>query len=155
MDKFKPFQIKHYLVFIVADQKFAIDIFDIESIHSSSRTDTFDDMEDLKTAVRLHKRVIPIIDLRKKLNLKGGDELVQPSLVFLKRVEDKSRSIVGIQVDQILEIVETLVPKKPDGKTNRLVKAMIGLKTEIVTVLRFTDVVKENELSNVESEIMN
>jgi chemotaxis signal transduction protein len=155
MEDFRPLQMKHYLIFVVADQKFAIDILDIESIHASNRTDVADDMADLKAAVRLHKKVIPIIDLRKKLKLRGGDSLVQPSLVFLKRMDAKMRSIVGVQIDEILEIVETLVPKKPEGKSNRLIKVMLGLKTEVIPVLRFVDIVKEEELSNVESEILN
>ena len=155
MEDFRPLQMKHYLIFVVADQKFAIDILDIESIHASNRTDVADDMADLKAAVRLHKKVIPIIDLRKKLKLRGGDSLVQPSLVFLKRMDAKMRSIVGVQIDEILEIVETLVPKKPEGKSNRLIKVMLGLKTEVIQVLRFIDIVKEEELSNVESEILN
>ncbi len=155
MENFRPLQMKHYLVFVVADQKFAIDILDIQSIHASNRKDVYDDMEDLKTAVRLHKKVVPIIDLRKKLKLHGSDDLIQPSLVFLKRMNAKMRSIVGVQIDQILEIVETLVPKKPEGKSNRLIKAMIGLKTEVIPVLRFADIVNAGELSNVESEILN
>jgi chemotaxis signal transduction protein len=155
MEDFRPLQMKHYLIFVVADQKFAIDILDIESIHASNRTDVADDMADLKAAVRLHKKVIPIIDLRKKLKLRGGDSLVQPSLVFLKRMDAKMRSIVGVQIDEILEIVETLVPKKPERKSNRLIKVMLGLKTEVIPVLRFVDIVKEEELSNVESEILN
>jgi len=155
MEDFRPLQMKHYLIFVVADQKFAIDILDIESIHASNRTDVADDMADLKAAVRLHKKVIPIIDLRKKLKLRGGDSLVQPSLVFLKRMDAKMRSIVGVQIDEILEIVETLVPKKPEGKSNRLIKVMLGLKTEVIQVLRFIDIVKEEELSNIESEILN
>jgi hypothetical protein len=32
---------------------------------------------------------------------------------------------------------------------------MLGLKTEVIPVLRFVDIVKEEELSNVESEILN
>jgi chemotaxis signal transduction protein len=155
MDDFRPLQLKHYLVFLVADQKFAIDICDIESIQASNRKDALDDMEDLKAAVRLLKKVVPIINLRNKLKLRGTERLVQPSLVFVKRVINKTVSLVGVQVDQILEIVETLVPKKTNGKSNRLIKVMVGLKTEVITVLRFSDIVEEGELSPIESEVLN
>jgi len=155
MDDFRPLQIKHYLVFKVADQKFAVDIRDIESIHSSNRKDVFDDMEDLKAAVRLHKKVIPIINLRNKLKLKGSNNLVQPSLIFVRQMKDNTFSLAGVQVDQILEIVETMVPKKTNGKSNRLIKVMIGLKTEVITVLRFNDIVGEGELSIMENEYLN
>lgn len=155
MDDFRPLQIKHYLVFKVADQKFAIDIRDIESIHSSNRSDVFDDMEDLKAAVRLHKKVVPIINLRNKLKIRGSNNLVQPSLVFVKQTVDKAVSLAGVQVDQILEIVETMVPKKPNGKSNRLIKVMIGLKTEVITVLRFCDIVEQGELTTIENEYLN
>jgi chemotaxis signal transduction protein len=112
-------------------------------------------MEDLKAAVRLLKKVVPIINLRNKLKLRGTERLVQPSLVFVKRVINKTVSLVGVQVDQILEIVETLVPKKTNGKSNRLIKVMVGLKTEVITVLRFSDIVEEGELSPIESEVLN
>src|ERR1035437_4922495 len=97
MDDFRPMQLKHYLVFVVAEQKFAIDICDIESIHASNRKDVMDDMEDLKAAVRLLKKVVPIINLRNKLKLRGTERLVQPSLVFVKRILNKTVSLVGVQ----------------------------------------------------------
>jgi chemotaxis signal transduction protein len=154
MENFTPLQLKHYLAFTVANEKFAIDILDIDSIHTSAGKDGFDDIEDLKTAVRLHKRVIPIINMQKKLRLKGSLP-EQPSLIFLKVKEENTTSLVGLQVDQLLEIVEIMVPRKPDKKNPRLIKAMIGLQQEIIMVLRAKDVVSSEELIQSENQVPN
>jgi chemotaxis signal transduction protein len=154
MEDFRPLQIKHYLVFEVAKKKFAIDILDVDSIHTSSG-DGSDDMDDLRAAVRLHKHVVPIINLRKKLNLHCEERPLLASLIFLKNRQKSSTSIVGLKVDQTLEIVEIYVAKDPNGRQPRLIKAMIGLTNEVVSVLNISDIVKEEEPHLLHVEAMN
>lgn len=155
MEEFRPLLLKHYLIFRVANETFAIDIVDVESIQSSRRKPVFDDMDDLKVAVRMFKRLVPIINLRKRLCLKGPDPL-NPSLVFLKYKEDSGNySIVGIQVDETYEIVETMVPKKINGKGPRLIKVLVGIKQQLVFVLRIKDIITNDELVNPMSQVLN
>lgn len=155
MSEFLPLQLKHYLIFTVADQKFAFDINDIDSIHTSRKRNVFEDIDDLRTAVRLHKKVVPIINLRKKLGLHSNEPEYFHSLIFLKRREQFSNLIIGVQVDFTLEIVESLVAKKPNGKTNRLIKHRVGNRTEPVVVLRFKDIISEKEFQPQEHEFLN
>ena len=154
MEDFKPLQLKHYLIFKLAEEKFAIDILDIESIHTSRRKGMFDDMEDLRIAFRMYKRLIPIINLRERFRLKGKAPL-QPSLIFLKCKENDMTPVVGIQVDQTLEVIESMVHKKPDGKSIRLIKAMCDYKQEVIMVLRVKDIMNSTEQVNSMSPVMN
>lgn len=154
MEEFRPLQLKHYLIFIVANEKFAIDIVDIESIHTSRRKNLFDDINDLRLSVRLYKRLVPLINLRKKLRL-HGDKPEQPALIFLKCPENPNESIVGIQVDQTVEIIETLVPKKSNGKKTRLIKAMLGINQEVIMVLRIKDIVGNDKLIGTSTPMLN
>jgi chemotaxis signal transduction protein len=146
MEEFRPLQLKHYLIFKIADEKFAIDILDVESIHASRRKAVFEDMDDLRTAIKIYKRLIPVINLRKSLRLKG-DKPLQPSLIFLA-CKDINDPIVGVQVDEIVEIVETMVPKKSNGKSTRLIKAMCGFSQEVLMVLRLKDIIDNDEIVN-------
>jgi chemotaxis signal transduction protein len=154
MEEFRPLQLKHYLILKVANEKFAIDILDIESIHTSTRKSTFDDIADLKVAVKLYKRLVPIINLRKRLHLSGA-EPINPSLIFLKSQDDSLSPIIGIQVDQTLEIIEAMVPKKTNGKSTRLIKAMINIEHEVVMVLRIKDIINSEELIGTLSPVFN
>ncbi|HEY4788120.1 MAG TPA: chemotaxis protein CheW [Bacteroidales bacterium] len=147
MDTFKPLQLKHYLIFKVADEKFAIDILDIESVHTSIQKPVFEDLDDLRTAVKIYKKLVPVINLRNELRLRGSLP-VQPSLVFLKN-KDTVNPIIGVQVDEIVEITEAMVPKKLNGKSTRLVKAISGLAQEIIMVLRIKDILSNDKLINV------
>jgi len=154
MEEFQPLQLKHYLVFKVANEKFAVDILDIESIHTSRRKGLFDDMEDVRISVRMYKKLVPIIKLRDRFRLNGETPL-HPSLIFLKCKEDNMGPVVGIQVDQTLEVVESLVPKKTNGKTTRLIKAMCDIKQEIIMVLRIKDIINNTELINTMNPALN
>jgi chemotaxis signal transduction protein len=154
MEEFRPLLLKHYLLFKVANEKFAVDIADIESIHASKRKNGFDNMDDLKIAVRMYKRLVPIINLRQKLKLHNPD-LVNPSLVFIKCKEIDIAPVIGLQVDEIIEIIETVVPKKTNGKSTRLIKAMIKLKTEVVMVLRLKDILTMDEFMNPAQLLLN
>src|ERR1039457_2555083 len=106
MENFEPLKIRHFLITGVADKKFAFDINEIDSIHTSRRKGALDDMEDLKAAVRLHKKVIPIINLRRKFVLKSAPLPLFPSLLFLKSKEHGKSALIGVQVDITLEIIE-------------------------------------------------
>ena len=46
MDNFEPLKIRHFLITEVAGKKFAFDINDIDSIHTSHRSGVFDGMEE-------------------------------------------------------------------------------------------------------------
>lgn len=153
MEEFRPLQLKQYLIFKVANEKFAIDILDVESIHSSRRRAMFEDVDDLIIAIKIYKQLVPVINLRKKLRLKG-DKPVQPSLIFLK-CKDSLNSIVGIQVDETVEITETLVPKKPNGKSTRLIKTQCGLNQEVLMVLRVQDILNNDEFINTNPSVLN
>lgn len=153
MEDFRPLQLKHYLVIKVANQKFAIDILDVESIHASRRKNIFEDMDDLMTAVRRFKRLVPVINLRKRLNLKETLPL-NPSLIFLKTT-DFDNPFIGIQVDEVMEMVETMVPKKPNGKTTRLIKALCGLHQEVLMVLRINDILYKDIINTNSTPILN
>ena len=155
MEDFKPLQLKHYLVFKVADQKFAFDILDIDSIHTSKNNKVFHDILDQKIAIRLHKRVVPIINLRNKLKLPNSEPADFHTLIFLKRYTDLENNIIGIQVDYNVEIVESIVPKKYNGNCNCLITVRNGNETESVRVLRFKDIISETELHPLETEVWN
>jgi chemotaxis signal transduction protein len=154
MEEFRPLLLKHYLVFKVANEKFAIDILDVESIQSSRRKMIFDDIDDLKISVRIYKRLVPIINLRKKMHLKGA-ESIHPSLVFLKYRESADNPVIGIQVDETVEIIETMVPKKANGKSTRLIKALVGINQEVLMVLRIKDIINNDELVSTRSSVLN
>ena len=154
MEEFRPLQFKHYLIFKVANEKFAMDILDIESIHTSRRKSAFDDIEDSRIAVRRFKRLVPIINLRKQLRLFSNDH-TNPSLLFIKCKEENIAPIIGLQVDEIIEIIETVVPQKPDGKRTRLIKAMVGTYDEVVMVLRVKDVVSDDKPVDVSNPVLN
>ena len=153
MEDFRPLQLKHYLVIKVANQKFAIDILDVESIHASGCKNMFEDMDDLMTAVRRFKRLVPVINLRKRLNLKETLPL-NPSLIFLKTT-DFNNPFIGIQVDEVMEMVETMVPKKPNGKTTRLIKTLCGLHQEVLMVLRIKDILYKDSINTNPTPILN
>jgi chemotaxis signal transduction protein len=155
MGSYKPLEFKHYLIFEVAKEKFAFDILDIDSIHTSNRKCRKDNMEDLRTAVRLYKKLLPIINLEMIMGLQSESDLYQPSIVFLKNRNQYPDDVIGVQVDRTIDIIETAVPKLENNKPHRLVKMLIGQKEEVIHVLRVKDIVSNNEHVPVKAEIMN
>lgn len=155
MNTYNPLELKHYLVFEVAGEMFAFDVLDIDSIHSSNRKRGLDNMEDIRTAVRLYKKLVPIIDLGKVMGLQPAQKSMQPSLIFIKNRNKFPDDIVGIQIDKTIDIIETSIPKREDNRPHRLVKVMIGQKSEIVHVLRAKDVVLPQEHKPNLIEVLN
>ena len=155
MEKYNPFEIKHYIVFDVAGKKFAFDILDIDSIHSSDRQTDSDDMHDMKVAVRLYKKLVPIVNLRKKFGLEDHPAPIQPTIIFLKRRNHFPNDIIGVQVDQTIDYIETMVHPGKVDKPGKLVKMIMGVRSEVVHVLRIADVMEEAEHIAEKAELMN
>ena len=156
MDNFEPLKIRHFLITDVAGKKFAFDINEIDSIHTSRRKGDFDDMEDLKAAVRLHKRVIPIINLRRKFVLKSDTLPLFPSLLFLKSKENGKSAIIGVQVDMTLEIVEVTQHQMNTYKYGHpKIKVIANQNIEKIPVLSMNDLVSESESMLLTTEVLN
>lgn len=152
MGYFEPLHIRHYLLVDVAGKKFAFDTNEIEGIHTSKNAITNDGIEDMKAAVHIHGKVVPIINLRQKFVLKSNSDIPYfPTIVFLKNKSKSKNYIIGIQVDMIIEIIEV---NQLHIKANKYgftkIKVFNSLSTEFILVIQIADIIEEHESSLLE-----
>ena len=157
MGNFEPLQIKHFLVVDVGGKNFAFDITEIESIHTSKNVVSNDGIEDMKASVRLHKKVVPIINLRQKFVLKTStSQPFYPSIIYMKNKTHGETTIIGVQVDMIVEVVEV---NQLQIKTHEygfsVIQNFTSDKFDPIPLIRMKDIVIEHESSMMVSEILN
>jgi len=157
MGNFEPLKMKHYLLVDVAGKRFAFDTKEIDNIHTSNNAVSNDGIEDMKAAVRIHKKVIPIINLRQKFVLKTKSDLPYfPTIIFLKSKSGGETTIIGVQVDMILEVVEiNQLHIKPNKYGYATIKHFAHRKIESIPLIHMRDIIIEQESSLLETEMLN
>lgn len=157
MGNFEPLKIKHYLLVDVGGKRFTFDTSEIESIHTSKSALSDASIDDMKTAVRMHKKVIPIINLRQKFVLKRNPlQPYFPSLIFLKCKSHGETKIIGVQVDMIIEIVEiNQLQLKIHKYGFSAIKIFNAATYETVPLILMRDIIEEEANTLLEAEVFN
>jgi purine-binding chemotaxis protein CheW len=101
------------VIFRIADQEFALDIFQIDRILRYEKPAQLPSAPDyLEGVVQYGESVVPVVDLRKRLEEPA--ELKDEIRIMVLRLEDQK---VGIIVDQVLEVSRvdstTITPPPP------------------------------------------
>lgn len=150
-------KINHFLIVQVGDKKFAFDINEIETVKTCKTSVKVGDMEDLKAFARIQKKIVPVIHLRQKFVLKRNSEQPYfPSLVFLKNKIGNEVSFICAQVDRILEIAEVNqqhIKRHKFGYDS--IEFFSSLKLESVLLIKAYDIIREQDLTLAEQEMMN
>ncbi len=98
---------RQYLTFVLADEVFALEIervrevLEVTAITRVPRSPDF-----VRGVINLRGAVVPIIDLRHKLELGATDMTVDTCIVIVEVTIDRQRQVVGVLADSVKEVVD-------------------------------------------------
>ncbi len=111
-----------YLIFLVKEEYFGIDVFKVVEIIKPTRFYHVYDLPDfIEGLINLRGELIPIVSMRKRF---GIDESPSKSRIIIVKIEDEK---IGLQVDSVVEIAE--IPPEKISKPSKLFK---GFKAEFI-----------------------
>lgn len=97
----KDEKIKQLVTFVLADEKYGIDIMQTQEIIKMERlTPIPNALEFVEGVINLRGNVIPIIDLKKRFNLIGGEEKSKGIIVV--RLSDM---VIGVMIDGVSKVM--------------------------------------------------
>ncbi|HPY95792.1 MAG TPA: chemotaxis protein CheW [Candidatus Cloacimonadota bacterium] len=148
-----------YLSFNLLDELYGINvdrilqIIAIPDITPIPKTPDF-----VKGVINLRGKIIPVIDLRKKIHLPSEDYTDRTSIVIIK-VESGNREIfIGTIVDKVLEVMDISqedIENTPDFGIKLNTEYIAGIakvKGKVITLLNINRVLTEEELSIISKE---
>ncbi len=146
-----------YLTFGVADERYAIDILDINEIIEVGRmTRVPMAPPHVRGVINLRGSVVPLVDLSARLG-KGASEITKRSSIVLARVEAKgeqqSLGMLVDEVNEILEIPSTHLRPAPEFGTEihpEFIEAMARVGDAFMILLDVRHVLSVDELAQLQ-----
>lgn len=139
------------VVFRLNDQQYSVNVSEIQSIeHVSSFTSIPQVERYFKGIVHLRGEVIPIIDLKLKLNMDATD-ITNMTKVIITKIDDLS---IGFLVDEATEVLDVNVNEmeSPTDLTNKngyIIDGVIKLEDELILLIQLNNILNEQDLTIV------
>lgn len=106
-------EIRQYVNFALGNERYAIDIMDVEEIIRLAEITAVPKAPDfLEGIINLRDRVIPVVDLKKRINM-GEATLDENTRIVVVNLNNKRIGLVIDAVDEIVRIDSTLIDAAP------------------------------------------
>jgi purine-binding chemotaxis protein CheW len=118
----------HQLVgFVIGDELFGVHILMVQEIIRETPITPIPDSPDfIEGVINLRGNIIPVIDLRKRLNLLSERGLANKTWIIILNIENRVAGFIVDSVTQVLKIPSDSIKPPPDI-------VLAGLKTQYIT----------------------
>lgn len=151
MEEFKP------VVFGVSGQKFGIDINLVQGIEKEQRICPVPNTPSyIKGIINLRGIVIPVFDLRKKMNIEGNMN-PNPQYVVLRI----NGTFIAIEVDGVDEIYNPKdneihrVPSILNGGDTGYIQCVLSTEKDLIIIININNLLTKEELMQVDDFVKN
>lgn len=129
-----------YLTFLLGAEEYCLQILKVQEIRSYDAVRKITNTPDfIKGVINLRDKIVPIVDLRIKFNLKTI-EYNQFTVVIILNLNDRAVGIVVDGVSEVITIKEDQIRDIPSLVTNIDTKYIIGLATVETRMLILVDI---------------
>lgn len=136
------------VVFKLNEQQYGVDVNEVQSIeHVTNFTDIPQVERYFKGIIHLRGEIIPIIDLKLKLNM-DKTNIRSMTKIIVSSVDDVT---VGFLVDEATEVLDVNIdqldePTELTGEKEYVIQGVVKLKDELILLMKFHDILDENDL---------
>ncbi|MDH5473213.1 MAG: chemotaxis protein CheW [Gammaproteobacteria bacterium] len=143
--------------FGVANERFGVDILMVQEIlRSAVVTAVPNSPEFVEGVLNLRGNIVPVIDLRKRLNLYDANKSQKKSWVLILNIDNRVVGFIVDHVTEVLKIEEKRVEAAPDiivsGLESQYIQGVCEIDGSLIIILDF-DLVLFNEEQKVLGEM--
>ncbi len=147
-----------YLTFTLDAQIYAIKISQVREVLDLTKITKVPRMpEFMRGVINLRGGVVPVVDLRRKLNIGMGEDTVDTCIIILEITVDEDTAIIGAISDSVKEVI-TLeaheiepAPKLGTRLDTEFITGMSKIDDEFIIILNVAKVFSVDELEHVQS----
>ena len=135
--------------FNIADEKFGVNILMVQEIIRSAQVTKVPNSPDfVEGVINLHGNIIPVIDLRKRLNLYGEESESKQVWMLILNINNSNVGFVVDRVTEVLQIEEDSIEPAPEiivaGLESQYIDGVCDIDGKLIILLDF-DLVLFNE----------
>ncbi|PLX65709.1 MAG: chemotaxis protein CheW [Denitrovibrio sp.] len=139
---------KQYVNLLLNNEKYGIDIMDIEEILRMLEITKVPKAPDfVEGIINIRGKVIPIVDLRKKIGI-TANEYTNSTRIIVVGLKGKKVGLIVDQVEEVLRVETNIIDKAPAASTsvdNTYIKGVARLKSGMVIILDVHEIFGKSE----------
>jgi purine-binding chemotaxis protein CheW len=155
-------QLKQLVGFVISDEIFGVDILMVQEIIRGAVITPIPNSPDfVEGVINLRGNIIPVIDLRKRLNLYLEDQSNDKNWVLLLDVDNRITGFVVDRVTQVLKIEPDQIEPPPEivvaGLKSQYINGVCEIDDDLLILLDFDRILLMEEikkLKNIDKKII-
>lgn len=142
--------------FVLGDELFGVDILTVQEIIRDTTITAIPDAPDfLEGVINLRGRIVPVIDLRKRLKLvEPGQINVDPWIIILS-VEGRTTGFMVDRVTKVLNVPKQSIKPAPDivvaGLKSQYIQGVCKMDQHLLILLNFSRILLVEEIKKLKS----
>lgn len=142
------------VVFKIDGEEFAADIMQVERILGYVEpTKVPESPAFIKGVIKYQEGILPIMDLKKRFNLKETNLKEDPKIIVVKQ-NDKCIGLIVDMVSEVVDIKEENIENAPEitkGISNKYVKGLIKLNDRIIILIDTEKILSKEDIESIVS----
>lgn len=152
-----------FVGFGIADERFGVNILSVqEIIRSTEVTSVPNSPLFVEGVINLRGDIVPVIDLRKRLNLYNEEKADERNWILILRIENRVVGFIVDTVTEVLKVSQDMIDPAPSivtaGLENQYINGVCEIDDMLVIILDFESVLFNEEyyaLKDIEYEEIN
>jgi purine-binding chemotaxis protein CheW len=155
-DREEKEQLMQLVGFTIGKEQFGVDILMVqEIIRSAPITSVPNSPEFIEGVINLRGNIIPVIELRKRLNLYRKESAAKDAWILILDIGGRVTGFIVDSVTKVLKIMESSIDQPPDvvmaGLANRYIKGVCDIGGSLLILLDFNRILMADELQQLSS----
>ena len=142
--------------FVIGEELFGVDILTVQEIIRDTTITAIPDAPDfLEGVINLRGRIVPVIDLRKRLKLVAPDQLNPDPWIVILTVEGRVTGFLVDRVTKVLNVPKESIKPPPDmvvaGLKSQYIQGVCKMDQRLLILLNFSRILLVEEIRKLKS----
>jgi purine-binding chemotaxis protein CheW len=144
-------QLMQLVGFTIGNEQFGVDILMVQEIIRSAPITSVPNSPDfIEGVINLRGNIIPVIELRKRLNLFREDSASEDSWILILDINSRVTGFIVDSVTRVLKIMESTIEPPPEvvvaGLANQYIRGVCDIGEGLLIMLDFNRILLADEL---------
>ena len=142
--------------FVIGDELFGVDILSVQEIIRDTTITAVPDAPDfLEGVINLRGKIVPVVDLRKRLKLVAPEQLVAEPWIIILTVEDRITGFIVDRVTKVLNVPQESIKPAPDivvaGLKSQYIQGVCKMDQRLLILLNFSRILLADEIKKLKT----
>ncbi|XOF33022.1 MAG: chemotaxis protein CheW [Candidatus Electrothrix sp. YB6] len=149
-------QLMQLVGFTIGREHFGVDILMVQEIIRSAPITSVPNSPDfIEGVINLRGNIIPVIELRKRLNLYRKDIAAKDAWILILDINSRVTGFIVDSVTRVLKIIESTIEPPPEvvvaGLGNQYIKGVCDIGENLLILLDFNRILLADELQQLKA----